>query len=671
MPRCKTFVNIESRSYNRASMSEPKNIYYYDVALSLPAIWKKNIYTYCSESVLTPGQIVYAPFGTSEKPGFVIQAASKPTYTTKPISIETSYFLSPATQKFIKWITNYYPGTPGVLVQHFIPAVLKTTARTSKAAALKDTVTLVPPELTAEQKVAFKQLTEDRQSKTSILHGITGSGKTRLYCELIKKSMDDGKNSLLLYPEISLTSQLEETLSEYFGKDRITVYHSRRTPAQQRKAWVNVHDNKGPSIVIGPRSALFMPHKNLGLIIVDEAHDSAYKQDSGLRYNGLVAAGALAKHHDAHLIFASATPPIQETHQVIEKGGKLVCMHKLAKGDIQDTKAFTIVDMTKSENHSSSSYLLSKQLISSISSSIDSGKQSLLFLNKRGTARMLLCENCGWHAECPNCELPLTHHHDSFTLHCNLCGFKKKSHTSCPECKQALSLKSPGIKAVEQDLQRLFPGARIARFDSDNNKKDSFSENYLDVKSGSADIILGTQLVTKGLDLPLLETVGILQADSALMLPDYSSEERAFQQLTQVSGRVGRGHYLGRIIVQTYQKDSYMFKFVTSQDWHGFYDIELLKREKNKYPPYSYVVKIWVSKNTREAAIKASAGLADTLRKNTKLRILGPAPSFYEKSSGKYSWQLIAMSSSRNSLVEVIQNLPKDFYFDIDPISLL
>lgn len=652
-------------------MSEPKTTYYYNVALSLPAIWKQNIYTYCSNSELVAGQIVYAPFGKSEKPGYVIQTTSKPTYATKPISIETSYYLPPATQKFIKWITNYYPGTPGVLVQHFIPAVLKTTPRINKRTVLNNTATLVPPELTAEQKAAFKQLAEDSQSKTSILHGITGSGKTRLYCELIKKNMDEGKNSLLLYPEISLTSQIEETLADYFGKDRITVYHSRRTPAEQRKAWVNIHDNKAPSIVIGPRSALFMPHKNLGLVIVDEAHDSAYKQDSGLRYNGLVAAGALAKQHNAHLIFASATPPIQETHQVITKGGKLVCMHKLAKGNLQDTKEFTIVDMTKKDNHSTSSYLLSKQLITSVGSSIKSGKQSLLFLNKRGTARMLLCENCGWHAECPNCELPLTHHHDSFTLHCNLCGFRKKSHTSCPECKQALSLKSPGIKAVEQDLQRLFPGSRIARFDSDNSKKDSFSENYQDVKSGGADIILGTQLVTKGLDLPLLETVGILQADSALMLPDYSSEERAFQQLTQVSGRVGRGHSMGKIIVQTYQKDSYMFQYVTSQNWHGFYNVELLKREKNKYPPYSYIVKIWVSKNSRDAAIKASTALAESLRKNNELRILGPAPSFYEKSSNKYSWQLIAMSSSRKSLVEIIQNIPKDFYFDIDPISLL
>ena len=647
-------------------------IYYYDVALSLPAIWKKNVYTYFYDAKLVPGQIVYAPFGKSEKAGYVVKATEKPTYVTKPISVISTYTLPIEAQKFIDWITSYYPGTPGVLVQHFIPSAIKSNSTKPAEKSISNSGPMLKvPELTAEQNSAIGELSGNNQTKTSILHGITGSGKTRLYCELIKKNIAEGKNCLLLYPEISLTSQLEEILSDYFGKNTVTVYHSRRTPTQQRKAWVEIHDNNHPSIVIGPRSALFMPHKNLGLVIVDEAHDGAYKQDSGIRYNGLMAAGALAKQHDAQIIFASATPPLQETQQVLSKGGKLVCMHKLAKGDVQKTKAFTIVDMTKNENHSKSSYLLSKQLISSIQSSIANKKQSLLFLNKRGTARMLLCENCGWHAECPNCELPLTHHHDSFTLQCNLCGFKKKSQTSCPQCKHSLSLKSPGIKAIEQDLLALFPGARIARFDSDNKKKDSFSENYAEIKSGSADIILGTQLITKGLDLPLLETVGILQADSALMLPDYSSEERAFQQLTQVSGRVGRGHSIGRIIVQTYQKDSYMFRYVTTQDWHGFYDVELAKRRQNNYPPYSYAVKIWVVKNSKNAAINSISELESSMPKDRSLRILGPAPSFYEKIAGKYSWQVIVMSPNRNNLVVITQNLPKDFYFDLDPVSLL
>jgi primosomal protein N' (replication factor Y) len=267
--------------------------------------------------------------------------------------------------------------------------------------------------------------------------------------------------------------------------------------------------------------------------------------------------------------------------------------------------------------------------------------------------------------------MPLTHHHDSFTLQCHVCGFRQKSIITCPKCNHALTLKSPGIKAIEQDITTLFPQAKIARFDSDNKKKDTFSENYELIKSGGVDIIIGTQLLTKGLDLPLLETVGILQADSALLLPDYTSEERTFQQLTQVSGRVGRGHTAGTVIFQTYQPSSYIFPFVSTQDWHGFYKQELEKRKHNNYPPYSYAMKIWVSKNSRETAMQASRKLVSSLSENKRLRVLGPAPSFYEKVAGKYSWQIIVISSSRPELAKITTELPNDFYFDLDPISFL
>jgi primosomal protein N' (replication factor Y) len=458
---------------------------------------------------------------------------------------------------------------------------------------------------------------------------------------------------------------------DFFGPELITTYHSKRTPAQQRNAWIEVHDNTQPRIILGPRSALFLPYKNLGLIIVDEAHDGSYKQDTGTRYNGLVTAGALAKEHSAQLILASATPPVQETQQILAKGGRLVCMHSLAKKNQKNQRKFTVVDMTDKKNMSAIP-LLSKTLLGTIEKSLQNKKQTLLFLNKRGTARMLLCENCGWYAECPRCEVPLTHHHDEFILQCNLCGLTRKSKTTCPQCAQALSLKSPGIKAVEEELHKLFPSAKISRFDSDNRKADTFSEQYSAIKSGGADIIIGTQLITKGLDLPLLETVGIIQADSALMLPDYSSEERAFQQLTQVSGRVGRGHSdSAQVIVQSYQADSYLFDFVKNQDWHGFFEQEIKKRKANNYPPYSYAAKIWVTKSSKDKAMQACNELVALFLNKKNLRVLGPAPSFYEKIRGKYSWKLILMSSNRKLLAESVRDLPKDFYYDLDPTSLL
>jgi primosomal protein N' (replication factor Y) (superfamily II helicase) len=483
--------------------------------------------------------------------------------------------------------------------------------------------------------------------------------------------MDDGKSVLILYPEISLTSQLEQTLIDYFGSGVVSVYHSRQTKSQQRHSWIRIHDGKKPAIVIGPRSALFLPHRNLGLVIIDEAHDGSYKQDSGTRYSGIVAAAALARQHKAQIILGSATPPVQETKQIVSKGGALVCMHNLAKDNIGDVKNFIIVDMTKSKNISKS-YLLSNTLVDHIKTALLNKKQILLFLNKRGTARMLLCETCGWHASCPRCEMPLTHHHDSFSLQCHVCGFRQRSIISCPDCDRTLILKNPGIKAVEEDLKVLFPSAIIARFDSDNKKIESFQENYETIKSGGADIIIGTQLITKGLDLPLLDTVGILQADSALLLPDYTSEERTFQQLTQVSGRVGRGHSaVGTVIVQTYQPSSYIFPYVTKQDWHGFYEQELIKRKQNNYPPYSFAMKIWISKKTRDSTIAACNKLAKYLIKNKQIRVLGPAPCFYEKSSGKYSWQFIVTARDRTELTHIAADLPNDLYFDLDPASFL
>jgi primosomal protein N' (replication factor Y) (superfamily II helicase) len=652
-------------------MGKTKSTNYYTVALALPAIWKQHIYTYESDAELLPGTVVLGPFGKTEKLGIVTAKVQKPEYDTKAIGHESDFVISKSTQEFMQWISDYYPGSPGAHVQHFVPSFLKNIPEKPRKAKIKEIVALKQPEpFTKEQINAFTQLTATDSPRTSVLHGITGSGKTRLYCELAKHNMQNGKNTLILYPEISLTSQLEQTLLEFFGTETVSIYHSKRTSSEQRNTWMRLLKNKSPSIIIGPRSALFLPHDNLGLVIVDEAHDSAYKQDTGTRYNGIVAAGALARHHNAKLLLGSATPPVQETEQILSKGGLLVCMHELAKKSEFAEKKFSIVDMTKANNRTGS-FLLSKILLENIRLSLSNKKQSLLFLNKRGTARMLLCDGCGWHAECPHCEMPLTHHHDSFTLQCHVCGYRQKSLITCPDCNHSLTLKNPGIKAIEQDIKTLFPHAKIARFDSDNKKKDTFQENYEQIKSGGADIIIGTQLLTKGLDLPLLDTVGILQADSALLLPDYTSEERTFQQLTQVSGRVGRGHSAGTVIVQTYQPSSYIFPFVTAQDWHGFYKQELQKRKHNNYPPYSYAMKIWVSKNNRDTAMQACKKLVSTLVSNNRLRVLGPAPCFYEKVAGKYSWQIIVISSSRPALAEITTDLPKDFYFDLDPISFL
>jgi len=650
-------------------MSDNKTTYYH-VALVLPATWKKHIYTYSSGENLSQGQVVIAPFGKSDKLGYVLSRVDKPDFVSKPITNKLSYSLPKESRDFIAWLVDFYPSAPGAHVQHFLPSLLK-----SKMAAPHSTPSsqhaVKLTKLTPSQTKAFKTISESENDAT-VVHGVTGSGKTRLYSELVKTSLDQGKNALILFPEISLSSQLENTLVEEFGKDTVSVYHSKRTPAQQKQTWAKIYNSGGGSITIGPRSALFLPHSNLGVVIVDEAHDSAYKQDDGSRYNGVIAAGALAKIHKAKFILGSATPPVQETSQILAKGGTLVCMHETALTSANHRRQFTLVDMTD-KNNLSSSFMLSKQLIESVRQSLDKSMQSLLFLNRRGTARMLMCEDCGWHAECQRCELPLTYHHDNFKMLCHTCGLTEPVPTTCPHCTHKLTQRSPGTKAVELELQKLFPQARIARYDSDNSKNESFVENYTDIKSGKVNIILGTQLVTKGLDLPLLDTVGVLQADSALLLPDYTSEERAFQQLTQVSGRVGRGHNSSsHVVLQTFQPNSKLFSLIQDQDWHKFYTQELKRRSKTKFPPYSYAIKISVSKSSSEKAQKAAAKLYEELSGlQANIKLLGPAPSFYLKKLGKYSWQIIVLSPSRKTLSGIASTLPKDFLFDLDPVSLL
>jgi primosomal protein N' (replication factor Y) len=410
--------------------------------------------------------------------------------------------------------------------------------------------------------------------------------------------------------------------------------------------------------------------QSIGLVVIDEAHDGAFKQDSGIRYNGLLVAAALANIHNARFIIGSATPPVQETYQLLSKGAKLVCMHEVAITTNSADKNFKVVAMNTAEERSQSP-LLSKQLLHAIQLALSQKSQILLFLNKRGTAKLLLCEACGWHAQCPDCELPLTYHHDTYTMRCHICGHSASVPIQCPDCTQELAQKSFGVKAIESELHSLFPHARIKRFDSDTKKSNSFSSQYNSIADGEVDIILGTQLVTKGLDLPKLSLVGILSADSALLLPDYTSEERAFQQLTQVSGRVGRGHGVSSVVIQTYEPKNELFHFVTQQDWHAFYGQEVIKRKNAYYPPFCYLLKIWVGRSSESGAQKAIQAIADTLRKNKKYTLLGPAPAFYEKVGKKHQWQLVVSAPSRALLLNIIEKLPKNTHFDIDPVSLL
>jgi primosomal protein N' (replication factor Y) len=419
---------------------------------------------------------------------------------------------------------------------------------------------------------------------------------------------------------------------------------------------------------------LFSPVKSVGLIVVDESHEPAYKQEQAPHYQAVRVASQLARFHGATLILGSATPSVAD-YYIARQKQKPVLRMKLPAREIKNSEVTTeIIDLKNRDNFSRSGYL-SDALIAAIKNSLSRGEQRLLYLNRRGTARVILCHNCGWQAVCPHCDLPLTYHHDIHNLQCHTCGFHQSVPTSCPECGNTeIVFKVVGTKAIEEEARKLFPDARVMRFDTDNKKAERFEQHYEAVRAGEVDILVGTQLLAKGLDLPKLTTLGVVIADTSLTFPDYSAEERTYQLLNQVIGRVGRGHSeRERIIVQSYDPERQVIKSALASDYDSFVTGELAERQLFNFPPFTYVLKLSAKMASNKAAeAKVEQFMYSIQKLHLPLLIDGPIPSFHALVAGKYEWQLIVKSKQRNALLEVIAALPKSGWsYDIDPVNLL
>lgn len=636
-------------------------MYYVEVAVGVERHWNNAIFTYSSDTPLPKHTFVRVPFGNKKKLGLVLKTVSKPSFDAKPVIDSYDATMSDATYRFMRWFQAFYDITDGQVFMQFLPSYVgKKHIITSNSSAIAD----IPP-LTKSQKRAFDEISA--VSKASVLHGITGSGKTRIYLELIKNTMHSGKNSLVLYPEIALTNQL---VSELEKIGNVVRFHSQLTNQQRAKLWQQTASSEEPLIIAGPRSALFLPHKNLGLIIIDEAHESSFKQESDIRYNALLTAGGLANEHSAKLVLGSATPPITETEMIIKSGGSLVELHEKALDADHDRRVHVI--NLKDKNQFKKHNLLSDTLLRSIKTSLQQGKQSLLFINRRGTAKLLFCDQCDWQADCEKCELPMTYHHDKHRMICHTCGSTTSVLKVCPECDNTLSLRSLGSKALVEEVASLLPGARIGRFDSDTKQNDSFIAQYEEVKSGKIDILIGTQQLAKGLDLPKLRTVGVLQADLSMHFPDYSSSERTFQLISQVAGRVDRGHGESEIVVQTYQPSSRILSQALDEDWSTFRIDELKERKLHGFPPEQFFAKI-IARD--KSVIKATKLLQKTkesiIKLNSSVMIDGPLPSFYAKKNGYYYMQLQLRAVKRSDLLRATKSLPASLIKEFDPITLL
>ncbi len=646
-------------------------MYYYKVLVATQAYHGNEALTYSSETALHVGALVKVSLRARPVLGIVVQAVKKPDFAVKPVAAIAPFPpLTAAQLELLRWLYAYYPAPLGAVVRLFVPPteVLPKKIEATVIAPTQSSVNIADfPPLSPDQQNAVQAITGPG---TFLLHGITGSGKSRVYIELAARALATGKSALVLTPEIGLTAQLTGTFRRIFG-DAVYVLHSRLTATERRDIYYELLAREQPSIVIGPRSALFSPLRSLGLIVLDEAHDGAYKNESAPHYQTGRVAAKLASLHSATLVLGSATPAIEDYYLAEAKGRPIVTMYELAQ-PTDMVVTFETIDMRKHELFSRSP-LLSNTLLTHIAVAMQRGEQSLVFLNRRGTANVVLCSNCGWQSLCPNCDLALTYHGDSHELRCHVCGFLSKLPTTCPVCNCAQILfKSAGTKSVVEALSRQFPAARIQRFDTDVKKADRLEQHIPNLAAGSADIIVGTQMVSKGLDLPKLSVVGVVNADSSLLIPDYTAAERTYQLLAQVIGRVGRGHRAGTVVVQTYDPENVTLQSAMHRRWQEFYKAELHERKTYKFPPYVHLLKLRVLRATSKSAEKAAGVLAGTLAAQYPgITVDGPAPSFHPRERGRYCWQLLIKSSGRSVLIDIIHTLPSGWSYDIDPINLL
>lgn len=644
-------------------------MHYYEVFVASQRYHRTEPLTYASEDLIHVGAIAIVPLQKEQVPGVVVKKVSRPRFATKPIiRVFPDVTLPKQLLSLTNWLQQYYPAPSGATMQLLLPSTLLQESRHRDTIIDPPEAPLTLPALTEEQHAAVSTVTSGGP-KSYLLHGDTGTGKTRVYLELAKECLDRGQSALVLTPEIGLTPQLALSFTQAFP-GRVIVTHSTLTPAQRRNAWLHIARATEPIIIIGARSALFNPISKLGLIIMDEMHDTAYKQEQSPYYVATRVAAKLASIHGAYLIMGSATPAISDYYLFKEKQLPIL---RLAKPAITSEHETTIAVVNlRDRQHFSKSSWISDQLVHAIRDALAANKQSMVFLNRRGTARLVLCQDCGWQALCPNCDLPLTYHADNHQLRCHTCGHTATTPSTCESCRSTnILFKSIGTKTLVEQLQNIFPKARIQRFDSDSSKAERLEQHYDALRDGTIDIIVGTQMLSKGLDLPHLRVVGVALADTGLYFPDYTAEERTFQMLNQVIGRVGRGHGESTIIIQTYNPDSPTLISAIEKDYQTFYERQLQERKMFGFPPFYHTLKLSCSRASSAAASNAAIKLADTLRTQQGLEIVGPSPAFTEKTHGKYNWQIILKSRRRSLLTDVIPQLPANWFYDIDPSNLL
>ena len=516
-----------------------------------------------------------------------------------------------------------------------------------------------------------------------LLHGVTGSGKTEIYLQAVAEILRGEGGAIYLVPEIALTAQLRSRICGRFPEREIAVLHSGISRSARYDQWKRIRRGE-VRVVVGARSALFAPVENLRLIIVDEEHDPSYKQDDRLRYNARDLALVRGRFSKATVLLGSATPAIQSYFHATD--GRYRYLTLPARIDDRPLPLVEVVDLRTERNEKGMTPLLSRTLIEAIRKTLDSGKQTLLFLNRRGFHTYLFCPDCGHAFSCPNCDIALTHHAAEGVLKCHHCDFTVKAADLCPACRgNRVRSYGAGTERVEEEAGKLFPGARITRMDSDTTSRKGDSERILrGLDRMDIDILIGTQMITKGHDFPEITLVGVIAADASLNIPDFRAAERTFQILTQVSGRGGRGDQPGRVVIQTFNPGHYTIRRAQEHDYAGFYADELPLRRQFCYPPFSRLIGLHFSSLKREEGKKAVAKIGARARElartlaGGKADVIGPAESPLARIRGRYRWQLLLRGKQSGLLHLLTQRLLEgaghdglDIQVDVDPVNFM
>ena len=495
--------------------------------------------------------------------------------------------------------------------------------------------------LTDEQKETLESI---KESGKYLIYGITGSGKTEIYMQLIERMLKENKSSIMLVPEISLTPQTVDRFLERFGEEKIAVLHSKLSIGERYDQWNKIKENKA-KIIIGARSAIFAPAKDLGLIIIDEEHDESYQSEMSPRYDAKEVAEFLANKLNISLVLGSATPDLKSYYNSLNGNIKLLKLTKRANNSTLP-KVY-IVDL-RQELANGNKSMLSKKLQEEITKNLETNKQAILFLNRRGFSTFVMCRDCGYTVKCKRCNITMTYHKNENKLKCHYCGFEQKVVTECPEChSKNIKYFGAGTQKLEDEVHNLFKDATTIRMDIDTvSKKNSHEQILNKFKNENIDILIGTQMVVKGHHFPNVTLVGVISADMNLNLGDYNANEKTFQTLTQVAGRAGRGEYEGRVIIQTYNPDNYAIEYSKIQDYDKFYNAEIELRKQLKYPPFCDIILIDMSaKNMNELELVAKK--LHTYLKNRVINekfgllLYSPVPSPIDRIKDRYRWRMI------------------------------